>query len=518
MKAKKWMFVLSALLLLGLLTSFSPAQEDALPYAPGQLLVKFKAAATAAKKKAILKRRGGREVQSLAGINVSIVAIGNVSPTDAAQSMAQESLVEYAEPNYVYHAVDHNNGDYTVNDPRWSEQYGPKKIEAPGAWQMLFNKKGSNPDADTALVNIAICDTGVDPDHEDLQGKLVANEDFTGGGNPTDFYGHGTHVAGIAAAVTNNAKGIAGVGFSAKIMNVKVLDDYGSGYTSWIASGIRWAADNGADVINLSLGGGASSTTMKSAVDYAWSKGVVVVAAAGNSSSSSRFYPAAYENCIAVAATDANDKRAWFSNFGDWVDCAAPGVDVLSTVPHHDNVIGLKDYGSLSGTSMSAPHVAGVAALVFAYFADDGITNTLVRSRIENGADPLSGVTGIGKGRVNAHKAVSQQAPPPPPPPQPTLNVKVTTNKATYKFNEFIWITVTVTDGTKAVGGATVTLTVTNPNGGSSSTTGKTNSQGKYIVLGFASKSDGAGTYTASATASKTGYTSGSGSTTFAVR
>ena len=125
-----------------------------------------------------------------------------------------------------------------------------------------------------------------------------------------DVYGHGTHVAGIAAAMTNNGIGVAGLGYTSTIMNVKVLGDTGSGAYSGIASGIIWAADNGAEIINMSLGGSSTSSTLEDAINYAWSKGVVVVAAAGNSGNTTPFYPAYYTNCIAVAATDANDAKA----------------------------------------------------------------------------------------------------------------------------------------------------------------------------------------------------------------
>jgi thermitase len=188
-------------------------------------------------------------------------------------------------------------------------------------------------------------------------------------------------------------------------MNVKVLGDDGSGYYSWVVKGIIWAADHGARVINLSLGGPEGSGTLQNAINYAWNKGCVVVAAAGNDGSGSPSYPAFYDNCIAVAATDSNDAKASFSNHGFWVDVAAPGVDIYSTLPNHKNQIGPRNYGTLSGTSMAAPHVAGVAALVWA--TDFGTSNAAVRARIEDKADSIGSI-GLNYDieRLNAFRAV----------------------------------------------------------------------------------------------------------------
>lgn len=255
----------------------------------------------------------------------------------------------------------------------------------------------------SSTVRIAIWDTGIDQDHEDLKTKVIANVNFTTSRTVDDRYGRGTHVAGIAAAITDNARGIAGVGFQTSLMNVKVLSDTGSGQYSWIANGIIWAADNGAHVINMSLGGTSTSSTLQAAVQYAWSKGVVLVAAAGNENVSTPTYPAYYEECIAVAATDQNDAKASFSNYGSWVDIAAPGVNIYSTLPNHPNRIGVRNYGSLSGTSMATPHVAGVAALVKARYPS--LTNADIKAKILAATDPATGFTPT-LGRINAYKAV----------------------------------------------------------------------------------------------------------------
>ncbi|MEW6675942.1 MAG: S8 family serine peptidase [Nitrospirota bacterium] len=242
----------------------------------------------------------------------------------------------------------------------------------------------------------------------------MPNKNFTTSRTVDDLYGHGTHVAGIAGALTNNGIGVAGLGFLASLMNGKVLGDTGLGYYSWVASGIIWAT-NGPDgiagtpddakVINMSLGGTSYSLALEDAVNYAWGKGVVMTAAAGNSDTDLPFYPAYYINVIAVAATDENDNRAGFSNFGGWVDVSAPGVNIYSTMPNHRNRLRILNYGYLSGTSMSSPHVAGLAALVWKtqYGTDN---SSVVRGRIEATVDTIITDEYIGKGRINAARAV----------------------------------------------------------------------------------------------------------------
>jgi thermitase len=318
-----------------------------------------------------------------------------------------EKAVLFAEPDFIAKAIG------TPNDPSFGNQWGMTKIQAPQAWDITTGQPS---------IKIAILDTGVDQDHEDLAGKIVANKNYTTSGTVDDRYGHGTHVAGIAAAATNNGIGVAGVGYNSTIMNVKVLDDTGSGYYSWVASGITWAADNGAKVINMSLGGSSSSSTLESAVNYAWGKGVVIVAAAGNSGNTARLYPGYYTNVIAVGATDSNDAKASFSTYGSWVDVAAPGVNIFSTLPNHANQIGSQNYDYLSGTSMATPYVAGLAGLVWA--TSCGTSNTNVRNRIQSTADPITGTgTYWQYGRINAYKAV---APPDTTPPARVTGLTVT--------------------------------------------------------------------------------------------
>jgi thermitase len=262
-------------------------------------------------------------------------------------------------------------------------------MKCPAAWDIT---KGSS------SVIIAIVDTGVELTHPDLASKLVPGTDvINGDSDPTDDNGHGTHCAGIAAAMTNNGLGIAGVAPNCSIMPVKVLDSSGSGYLSTIAQGIRWAVDHGAKVISLSLGSTSQTQTLQDAVTYATSNGALVVAAAGNDNSSAKLYPAACTGALSVGAVNSNDSRASFSNYGSWVSVAAPGVNILSCWTG-------SQYANASGTSMATPHVAGLAALLYSYFGTTS-TSASIKSRIESNCDNIG--TWLAHGRVNALAALT---------------------------------------------------------------------------------------------------------------
>jgi len=289
--------------------------------------------------------------------------------------------VQYAEEDFVAKALD------VPNDPDYSSQWGLQKIFAANAWATTHG---------SASTLIAITDTGIDASHPDLTNKIVARANFTTDPD-TDNNGHGSHVAGIAAADTNNSIGVAGTAYNTKLLSVKVLDSTGSGYYSWIANGITWAADNGAKVINLSLGGSASSQTLQNAVNYAVGKGVVIVAAAGNNGNSLPFYPASYSNVVSVAATDSNDHRASSSNYGSWVTIAAPGVSILSAYQG--------GYAYLSGTSMATPFVSGVTGLIWSQHPTWTVTQVV--NKLESSADKITGTGTYWKyGRLDACNAV----------------------------------------------------------------------------------------------------------------
>ena len=356
-----------------------------------QILVKFKSDTSIPEAAQIHRQLGGHVKETIPGIDAQVVTVPKGQAMAKAQAYSSNDRVAYAELDFVAEAVG------SPDDPCFGYQWGLTKIAASQAWDVTTGSPS---------INIAILDTGVDLDHPDLADKIVSNINFSSSPTVDDVRGHGTHVAGIAAAMTNNGIGVAGLGYSSTIMNVKVLGDSGAGTYGAIASGVIWAADNGAEVINMSLGGSSASSTLEDAINYAWSKGVVVVAAAGNNGNSMPIYPAYYGNCIAVAATYPWDAKADWSNYGDWVDVAAPGGGIYATVKNNG-------YDYKSGTSMASPHVAGLAALVFTTVSDtnsDGKLNDEVRSRIEVSCDDI-GISGIGSGRINAARAVGDVAP-----------------------------------------------------------------------------------------------------------
>ncbi len=393
-------------------SSPSMPQQAAEEVAPGEVLVKFKERTSKAKKQEVHCKKGAKTKETLPAIGVEVVAVERGKERAKAKEYEDDPNVEYAEVNGVYEAV-----ATTPNDPKAADQWqfnntkyaatNQGDIDAYEAWNGGSPTAWDGGTTGSSSVVIAILDTGIKGDHEDLQGKVAKSMNFTSSSTNGDVDGHGTHVAGSAAALTNNQKGVAGTCPGCALYNVKVLDDTGSGYHSWIADGITWASDNGAQVINMSLGGSSGSSTLQNAVDYAWSKGVVVVAAAGNSNTDALHYPAAYTNVIAVGATDNTDAKASFSNYGSsWVDVAAPGVGILSTTKDGS-------YQVWNGTSMATPHVAGEAGLIW---SKPGLCaaadNACVRNQIESQADPISGTgTYWAKGRINANGGVGTTAP-----------------------------------------------------------------------------------------------------------
>ncbi|MGQ4647710.1 DUF5942 domain-containing protein [Lyngbya aestuarii] len=319
---------------------------------------------------------------------------------------------EFMEPNYIYSLpepllTDSSEFDSNFlgtlslsspNDPLYSQQWNLRSINIESAWE---ETKGSG-------ITVAVIDTGISivPDLKDT--KFVEGYDFVNDQvEAIDDAGHGTHVAGTIAQTTNNGYGVAGIAYEASLMPLKVLGASGGGTVADIAEAIRFAADNGADVINLSLGGAGESKLMEEAIDYAYQKGVVVVAAAGNANTNAASYPARYPHVIGVAALDSVNIKAPYSNFGAGVDISAPGGSETGKILQETiNPETLQPtFAGYQGTSMAAPHVAGVAALIKASGIQEPIEvlNVLKQSSRHVESDPLNH---FGSGHLDAAAAV----------------------------------------------------------------------------------------------------------------
>ncbi|GIU56698.1 S8 family serine peptidase [Arthrobacter sp. NicSoilC12] len=389
-------------------TSSAAAQSS--PSA-GQIIVKFRDNGSAA---GVLRLLGLGEGPGVGSTGAQLVKVPAGRELQLVEALSRNPAVEYAEPDETVTAATadeyfprqyalQNNGQAFTNTANTLSVAGgaaDADVDAVEAWDVTT---GSG-------IKVAVLDSGVASDNVDITPKVAARANFSNGKAGEDNYGHGTHVAGIVAATANNTVGVAGVCPGCTILDGKVLNDSGVRSSSSLANGINWAVSNGAKVINMSLGVRASRT-LETAVNNAWSKGVVLVAAAGNGSNQTKIYPGAYPNVIAVAATDNTDTKAPFSTYGaSWVDVAAPGVNVYSTFPNHTFVLGTQNNRSFgydvgNGTSMSSPIVAATAALAWSSHA--GATNTSVRANIESTADKISGTgTYWAHGRVNADKAV----------------------------------------------------------------------------------------------------------------
>ncbi|MCX6844981.1 MAG: S8 family peptidase [Verrucomicrobia bacterium] len=354
-----------------------------------QLIVKMKPSMREADFKGRMNVRGATQRGEIRGLNARVVRAPKASAELLKGELERDANIEYVEPDFIAQALGTSNDPYFLQGSQWHLS----KIQAPAAWDITTGSSSQI---------VAIIDSGVRASHPDLVGKVLVGYDFVANDNDAnDENGHGTAVAGTVSPGSNNQIGVCGVAWSNPILPVRVLDANGSGTYSAMANGIIYAADRGAKVINLSLGGTSSSRTLQDAINYAWNKQCVIVAAAGNNGSNIAFYPAACSNVVAVSATDATDTRPTWSNFGSYVDVSAPGVDILS-------VYGSDQYAAWNGTSFSSPVTSGVVALMAA--ANSTLTNTqLVDLLIKNSDDigALGYDVYYGNGRVNANRAVT---------------------------------------------------------------------------------------------------------------
>jgi serine protease len=320
------------------------------------------------------------------------IAKGDRKTINELKKLGIGKLTEFIEPNYIYKSSE------VPNDPDYSKQWNLRSINVESAWD---ETKGSG-------ITVAVIDTGISPVPDLKDTQFVNGYDFVNDRiEAFDDAGHGTHVAGTIAQSTNNGYGVAGIAYEASLMPLKVLGASGGGTVADIAEAIRFAADNEADVINMSLGGAGESKLMEEAINYAHQKGVVLVAAAGNANQNSASYPARYPHVIGVAALDSAGIKAPYSNFGAGVDISAPGGSEVGKILQEtiDPETGEPVFIGYQGTSMAAPHVAGVAALVKAsgITEPDEVLRVLKQSARVVQEDPLNH---FGAGHLDASEAV----------------------------------------------------------------------------------------------------------------
>ncbi|MBX3054347.1 MAG: S8 family serine peptidase [Caldilineaceae bacterium] len=391
------------------------------------VLIKFQEDTPAANRASVIGEMGGEETMWLAAISTAQVQLPTNwatarSGSDALSIASKSPFVRSVEFDAVVAGIPAveermksvpwadnstipmapirvNDADY--NNPQM-QVYAPDIIQLTLAWNYTMG----SPD-----VKIAILDSGILASHPEFAGRVLPGYDFINDDtDPHDDYGHGTHVAGIAAAGANNNIGMLGVCPRCSIIPVKVLDNHNQGSWASVAAGILFSVDAGANVINLSLGGTSISQAVEDAIQYAVEHNVLVVAAAGNGRSDTPFYPAALDGVVGVAATRNDDTRWSLSNYGSFVEVSAPGYAVYSTYNDLNNTY--HGYNYMSGTSMAAPHVAGLAGLIFSQ--NPKVTVAQVRARLQSTAVDL-GDPGrddyFGYGRINVFASLQAGAP-----------------------------------------------------------------------------------------------------------
>jgi subtilisin family serine protease len=351
-------------------------------YDARRVAVTFDRGVTRARAAAVISRAGGTLVKAIPRINAYLVGVEPEQRAQVLASLESSAAVASASKEQIAEAF-----DTSPDDTDWPQQDGLRAAGFPRAWDVT---QGSS------RIVVAVIDTGVDAKHPDLRGALVHGWDFVNNdADPSDDHGHGTAVAGVIAARSNNHAGGAGICWRCLVMPIKVLDSKGSGDDTLIAAGIVWAVDHGAQVINLSLGGPGSSVELANALTYASAKGVIVVAAAGNAGVATQFFPAADPHAIGVAATTVGDRLYSWSNFGSWVRFTAPGCNFAP-------ILG-DGYGTFCGTSSATPVVAGLVALELS--AQPTATAHDVEEALVHAAVPLPAF--VQYGRIDAGKTLA---------------------------------------------------------------------------------------------------------------
>ncbi len=392
-------------------------QGTAADWLPGRVVVQLRDTHALGLMGGLLAQWGLQAQAATAGNGLYLLqGSANLDVAAAVAALRTNPAVAYAEPDYPMHLL------MTPNDEHYADQeWWLTALQAQPAWDISTG----NPD-----LIVAILDTGLATNHPEFAGRILPGHNFVSNNeDPYDDNGHGTHVTGIASAAGNNGIGIAGISWQTKILPVKVLNAQGAGSTYNFAQGIRWAVDNGARVINISAGADFGTDAEHDSIKYARSKGVTIVVAAGNTPDGRPEYPGGYDEVIAVSASSRRDSVAGFSSYGDYVDVAAPGINILSTWVRDRK----PDYESESGTSMASPMVAGAAALILS--VNPNLTPEQVQLLLQQTADDI-GDPGFdqkaGWGRINLLRALQQApagpkpgSPPPKPAPGPAGGSKV---------------------------------------------------------------------------------------------
>ena len=375
--------------------TFSPSDVESTggDYVPGEVIVRIGPGMNSANAASVVSGTVSREF-SVAGMSFAVIKLGGGTVEEAVSLLEETPGIDYAHPNHIYRTT------LAPDDPYYeSRQYCHQRMDSQGAWDVTTGSPG---------VVVAIVDTGVNGTHQEFSGRMVAGYDYINnrplmGTEDSDGAGHGTHVAGIVAATGNNGIGVAGLDWQCGIMPVKVLSDEGYGSDVGVAQGIQFAVDNGADIINMSLGGPGYAQVMQDAINHANDNGVLVVVSMGNDAMKLPSYPAACQGVIAVGSTDGNDLVSGFSTRGNHISVSAPGCSIFSTY-----IGGSSSYRTLSGTSMSSPQVSGLASLLMGL--NPGWAPSRVRSVIENTADDIDQPgfdINSGYGRINCASAVN---------------------------------------------------------------------------------------------------------------
>lgn len=386
----KCAFVVAVLFLASMLcfsaTSLAWAKSEKPKHVADELLVQFKLGTSDGKAKEALQAQGGAAVAEIKQIRTKRIKVPTHALEKVKAALAKNPHILFAEENFIA------AGAFEPNDDQYARQWHLPKISAPAGWDLTTG---------TDLEPIAVIDSGVDPSHPDLKGKLVGGYNFLDNNTDThDVLGHGTAVAGTAAAASNNIIGVAGVAWENPVVPLVVLDPNNWATYYDIAQAITYAVDHGVRVINISIGGSSRSSTLQNAVNYAWNHGAVIFACAHNYATSTPYYPAACDYAVAISATTSADLLASFSNYGNWIDVAAPGTSIRTT-----NRGG--GYGSWNGTSFSSPMAAGLAALMLSVNPD--LTNAQLVELITQHADDL-GAPGFdpyfGHGRIAVYQTL----------------------------------------------------------------------------------------------------------------